>query len=259
MSKIWKIMAGLVAGAALAMAQPVAVAKQPQPKSQKEVEAIQALANAADPDARIAAAENLLRSFADTEFKVVALQMAAVAAQEKNDFEKMVIYCERTLEADPKNFGSMLMLASAIAQRTREFDLDKEEKLAKAENFAKNAVTAVKEALKPRPDITDEQWAGAKKDVESQALEAMGLIAMARKKYDAAIESFKASIAAGASQDPATVVRLASAYNNAGKFDEADATVDKLIADPQLNPVIRQFAQEEKKKAAAGKAAATKK
>ena len=112
----------LVAGLALGQAQP-------KPKSQKEVEAIQAIFNAQDPDGRIAAAENLLTNFADTEFKAIALQVAAASAQQKNDFEKMVVYAERTLEADPKNYAAMLMLANGIAQRTREFDLDKEEKL----------------------------------------------------------------------------------------------------------------------------------
>ncbi len=72
-----------------------------------------AIFNAQTPDARIAAAEKLLTEFADTEFKAVALQIAAASAQQKNDFEKMVVYAERTLEADPKNYPAMLMLATA--------------------------------------------------------------------------------------------------------------------------------------------------
>ena len=43
---------------------------QPKPKSQKEVER-SAMLNAPDPDARIAAVENLLSKFADTEFKAL--------------------------------------------------------------------------------------------------------------------------------------------------------------------------------------------
>ena len=131
----------LVAGLALGQAQP-------KPKSQKEVEAIQAIFSAQDPDGRIAAAEKLLTDFADTEFKAIALQVAAASAQQKNDFEKMVVYAERTLEADPKNYAAMLMLANGIAQRTREFDLDKEEKLTRSEKYAKNAMDIVKTAAK---------------------------------------------------------------------------------------------------------------
>ena len=110
---IWTCIVSVLLIAGMAFAQP-------KPKSQKEVEALMAIQNATDPDARIAAVENLLTKFADTDFKSFALMMAAASAQQKNDFEKMVIYGERTLEADPKNFQAMLMLAGGIAQRTRE-------------------------------------------------------------------------------------------------------------------------------------------
>ena len=245
----------LVVGAALAAGTLLSQeAKQPKPKSQKEQEAVMAIFNAADPAARITAADNLLLKFADTEFKVVALQIAAASAQELNDYEKMTIYAERTLEADHKNYASMLMLATGLAQRTREHDLDKEEKLGKADKFAKDALEVLKTAPKPRPDISDEQWEGAKKDFASQAYESMGLVAMVRKKYDDAVAQFTKSIETASTQDPATSVRLGSAYNNLGKYDEAIAVLDKVMADPQLHPTIRQFASQEKLKAVSAKA-----
>ena len=148
---------------------------QPKPKSQKELEALQAIFNAQDPDVRIAAVENLLTKFADTEFKAIALQVAAASAQQKNDFEKMTVYAERTLEADPKNFGAMLMLSSGIAQRTREFDLDKEEKLARSEKYANSSIELIKAAPKPRPDLADAEWEDARKSYLAQAYEALGI------------------------------------------------------------------------------------
>lgn len=249
-----KKLAVVAAGLALSAAAVWAQAKQPKVKSQKEGEAIMAIMNSADADARIAAVEALLQKYADTEFKAVALQIAAASAQEKNDFEKMVIYAERTLEADAKNYTAMLMLASGIAQRTREHDLDKEDKLKTVEKYANGAIEALKTAEKPRPDITDEQWNAAVKDFHAQALEALGMAAMSRKKYDEAITQFKASIDGSATPDPATKVRLASAYNQLQKFDEALQVLDPLLADQNLNPTIRQFAANEKVKAAMGKA-----
>ncbi len=251
MRRVLIMAAGMLTCAAILSAQ----AKPPQPKSQKEVDALMAIQNAPDADARIKAVENLIKNFADTEFKPFAFQVAAASAQEKNDFEKMVFYSERTLELDPKNFSAMIMLAGGIPQRTREFDLDKEEKLSKAEKYAKDAFSAIESAVKPRPEITDEQWAAVKKDFVAQAHEALGMIALARKKFPDAIQAFKASIDAAATPDPATKVRLAAAYNNNGNYDEAIAHLDPLIADPQTNPVIKQFAQSEKTKATQGKAA----
>ena len=58
--------------------------KQPKPKSQKEVDAFNAMLSAPDDDARMAAAENLLTKFADTEFKPLALYIATAAAQSKS-------------------------------------------------------------------------------------------------------------------------------------------------------------------------------
>jgi tetratricopeptide (TPR) repeat protein len=233
----------VLAGSLLLAQKP---AKQPQAKSQKEVDAINAIFNTQDPDGRIAAAESLLTKFADTEFKAIALQLAADAAMRKNDFEKMVIYSERTIEADPQNYGAMLMLATGTAQKTREFDLDKEEKLQKAEKYAKRAMEIIPTAPKPRPDVTDEQWTGAKNDAMGQAHEALGLVAMVRKKYDVAVTEFKTSTEITPSPDPATQVRLAAAYDLNGNPDAAIAVLDKLLATPDLNAQIKQVAQNER-------------
>jgi tetratricopeptide (TPR) repeat protein len=138
------------------------------------------------------------------------------------------------------------MLANGIAQKTREFDLDKEEKLAKSEKYAKTAMDLIKVAAKPRPDITDAQWVEAKKDYMSQAHEALGLSAMVRKKYDVAASEFKTAVEGAPTPDQSTMVRLASAYDLNGKPDDAIAVLDKLMAMPDLNPQIKQFAEKEK-------------
>ena len=228
---------------------------QPKPKSAKESEALMAIQNATEPDAQLAAIENLLTKFADTEYKGMVLQMAVQVSQQKGDAEKVVIYAERTLKHDPKNFMVMLMLAQTIAQKTREFDLDKEEKLGQAEKLANDGIEISKTAPKFRPDLTDEQWAGARKDFEAQGYEALGMSAMVRKKYADAAVQFKKSVDTQASPDPATKVRLASAYNSSGNFDAALPVLDALLADQQLHPTIRQIAGQEKMKAAQGKAA----
>jgi tetratricopeptide (TPR) repeat protein len=217
---------------------------QPKPKSQKEIDALQAMFSAQDPDARIKAAEDLLIKFADTEFKAIALQIAAASAQQKNDFDSMVLYSERTLEADPKNYGAMLMLANGIAQKTREFDLDKEEKLNRSDKYAKTAIDLVKAAQKPRPDLADAEWENAKKSYLAQAHEALGLSAMVRKKYDEAATHFNAAIAE--QMEPSTVVRLAAAYNNSKKPDEAIAALDKLNGAGELHPAIKNVAAQER-------------
>ena len=224
---------------------------QPKPKSQKEVDALMVMQNAQTADARISAANDLITKFADSDFKAFALQMIMQSYQQKQDAENAIIYAEKLLEVDPKSYMAQLTIAQTLAQKTREFDLDKEEKLSRAEKMAKSAQENLKTAQKFNPAITDPQWEGFKKDQMSESYQALGLIAMVRKKYDDAATQFKTSVEEASTPDPATMVRLGSAYLSAGKTSEAVAVLDKVLAMPDLHPTIKEYATSEKKKAQA--------
>lgn len=256
-SSLSKALLAAVLGACLLPAQ-TANPKQPQPKGPKEVEALQAMFQAQDPDARIAAANNLITKFADTEFKATAFYIAAFSAQQKNDMDGVILYAEKALEADPKFFGAQIMIAQALAMRTKEFDLDKEEKLGRSEKMAKSAIDLIATAPKPRPDIPDEQWAAAKKDFESQAHEALGLCALVRKKYDACATELGLAVSGANQPDPSTMVRLANCQIKLNKFDDAIAMLDKAAADPNSAPQVKSAAAALKIDANKLKAAAAK-
>jgi tetratricopeptide (TPR) repeat protein len=257
--------AGLLMGQTTAPApqaappQPASpVAKQPQVKSAEEMKALTALFQAPDADTRIKAAEELLVKFADTEFKATALFFEALSYQQKNDFVNTMVFAERTLEADPNHYQAMIVLASTIAMRTQEFDLDREEKLVRAEKSARQALDLIKASLKPNPNLTDEQWEAAKKDFSSQVYEALGLAALVRKNFDGAVAEFKRSIEIASTPDPTTSIRLGNAYTRAGKYDEAIGVLDKVMADPNTPPQFKQFAQAEKARAVQSKAGGAK-
>jgi tetratricopeptide (TPR) repeat protein len=233
----------LAAGVSGLMAQQAAP-KAPMYKSKEELAALQALINArSSPDATIKAAEDLLTNFPNTDFKDMALFSEAGAYEQKQDFDKAQVYAENTLEANPKNFQATLMLAELLAQRTRENDLDKEEKLNKAEKYANETIQLVKDAPKPNPQLTDQQWEDAKKDLTADAHNALGLAALTRKKYDVAFTEFKAAFEGASHPEPAYQVRMASALQMAGKNDDAVAICDKIMADTSIHPQIRQVAQ----------------
>jgi tetratricopeptide (TPR) repeat protein len=247
---------GLALSGALILAGSLLWAQaQPKPKSQKELQALQAWQAATDPDARLKAIENVLTNFADTDFKVYLLQDAVQLEQRKGDFAQVVFYAERLLEADPKNAYAMVTLAGETARHTREFDLDKEEKLAKVDKYAKDAIEAAKTMPKPRADIPDAQWENVKKDVQGQAYEAMGMAASLRKKYDDAVADYKQALEIQSVPDPATMVRLGQAYIDAGKLDEASGEFDKALASPNLNPQVKAVAETKKAEIAKRKAA----
>jgi tetratricopeptide (TPR) repeat protein len=224
----------------------------PGAKSAGESQAVMALIQAqGNPDATIKAGEELITKYADTQFKELALLQMANAYQSKNDPDKAQIYAERILEVNPKSFQAQLMIGEMLAQRTRENDLDKEEKLTKAEKNLNDAIANVNSAQKPNPQLSDEQWAEGKRMVVAQAHNGLGMVALVRKKYDIAVTEFKT--AAESDPQPAYNVRLASALESAGKHDEAIAMCDKVLADPQLHPQIKAVATNIKNAATANK------
>ncbi|HBY59317.1 MAG TPA: hypothetical protein DEH78_05815 [Solibacterales bacterium] len=250
-----KMVLALACGTALLLAQ-----KQPQPKSQKELEALQALFQAPDPDSRIKAADTLISKFADTDFKAFALQVAADSFRAKGDNEKAIIYAERAAEAEPGSIQAVqakLLIAEITVQGTRENDLDREEKLTRVEKLAKEVQETLKTVAKPNPQLPDEQWEGVKKDLNSSTFEMVGMAAQVRKKHDVAITNFKLAVDAAASQGR-PMARLAAGLEQAGKPDEALAIVDKLSADPNLDPGLKPFLDQVKARATKAKAAGAK-
>jgi len=229
----------VIAGFAAAQAPGIKVSK-------KELDAYNSVVNAPSPDMQIQEADKFVTSFADSKLKGTVLFFAANAAERKGDVTKALVYAQSSLDADPKNFQAMILIAGELARGTKKFDLDKEEKLTRADKLANDAIAAVKEAPKPNPQLTDDQWNAFKKDFESQAWEDLGMAAAVREKYDVAITDFKTSVDVAATPNPTTMVRLAGVYDQAGKPDESLAILAKISAMPNVDPAVKQFADREK-------------
>jgi tetratricopeptide (TPR) repeat protein len=240
------MMVGLLAAGSLLMGQKV--------KSAKEGEAVQAVLSATNPDQKIAAADNLISKFKDTEFKAIVLEMAGEAYQQKGDSANAIVYGNRALEADPKNFQAMLLVAGQLAQITKEFDLDKDEKVKRAKKLAEDAITTVNATPKPNPKLSDEQWTGIQKDLVAQGHETLGVLAGVDKHWDVAITEYKMAIDNAANPEVTTMVRLTATYNFAKKYDEATAMADRVLATPGAPDNLKKIATDEKARAAKAKA-----
>jgi tetratricopeptide (TPR) repeat protein len=244
-----------LAAASLALAQqPPAPPPQSQVKAAKgvskdEANAFNAIVKAQTPDEKMKAADEFVVKFADSQYKGIALYDAAEAADQKGDYQKAIIYGDESLQADATNFDAKLLVAGELAQHTRENDLDKDEKLTKAEKYTNEALSQIPTAAKPQPSIKDDQWETYKKYATARAHYDLGLIALARRKPDVEITEFKSAVDMSTPPDPVWLARLANAYNDAGKPDDALATANKVLATDNLNPAIKNFAQTQKTRA----------
>ncbi len=248
MTQFWKWAAVAAGVGALAFGQKV--------KSPKEGEALMAIQNSATADDRIKAIENLLTKFADTEFKVIVLEIAADTTQQKNDTVQTVIYCERILEVDPKNLNAIASLAKITASGIRENDLDKEDKLKRVDELTGQCFKIGPDSKKPNAMLTDEQWVTRKNDFLADCHDAIAATAVIRKKPDMAMTEYTASL--GLRKDPATMVRIAQLYSAQGKYDDAIGLLEKVQAIPDANPIVKQVASQERVKAIMAKAKAPK-
>lgn len=258
--------AGLCASALLLIAIPAAAQQQPQaqqpqgqqpqgqqpqgprPKSQKEVDAlkkVQAAAQANDPDAEIAAINNVLENFADTDFKLQLMDMAMGAAQQKGDYAQESVWADRLIQADPNNIPARVTMAESIAAHVRENDLDKEQNLKKSEDYANRALDLIKSATTPPPGIQEAQWPDFKKQLTSQSYDALGQVADARKNYADGIKDFKQALDALPTNSVA-MARLSVAYIGAKQYDDAISTADKVLAMSDAPASVKQFAQAQK-------------
>lgn len=222
---------------------------QPVIRSKAEFEGLQAIFDAAGDKARIVAVDTFVEKFPDSEWKGFALHMGAISYQQMNDYKNLMTYGERALEVEPDNCHVMLVMSTALARRNRESGFDKEEELNRAAELANRAIKILANAPRPNVTISDDQWEAARKDLISQAHEALGIIASNRKNYEEAVDEYKQSIELNTNPVPVTQVRLGAAYIEVGDYGEAIVTLEAALADPQLQGQARTLAEQQKARA----------
>ncbi|MGA2185659.1 MAG: tetratricopeptide repeat protein [Bryobacteraceae bacterium] len=218
----------------------------PRPKSQKELDGLKAIDASPSIDVKLQKIDDFLAAFADSDYRLILLDTAVGMTADKNDYPLAMAWGQRDLDVNPNSYIAMLSLATVTAANTKEFDLDKDQKLAQADKWANGALDALKTA--PRPfHIPEEKWPDAKKFYQSSCHQALGLIAMARKKFDAAAAEFQTAF--DILPEANYMVRVGDANVKAGKYDNAIAAFNKVLAMPGLTPVVKQITENKKRDA----------
>ncbi|HTP88745.1 MAG TPA: hypothetical protein VMJ34_17450 [Bryobacteraceae bacterium] len=219
---------------------------QPKPKSQKELDGLRAIDTAPSAEARLQKIDDFLSAFADSDFKLMVLDEAVEIASEKNDYPLALAWGQRDLSVNPKSYVAMASLALVTANNTKEFDLDKDQKVKQATTWATEALDALKTA--PRPfQFPEDKWPMIKTSFEASCHQALGLIGTVNKKYDVAATEFQTAY--DLQPEPSYLVRKGEAQSKDRKYDDAIATYDKVLAMPDLNPVVKRVTENMKNNA----------
>ena len=178
------------------------------------------------PDEQIRLIEDFLLQYPDSELKEFAFQSATQAYQSKNDFTRVLTYGELTLAENENNLVALLVLASAIPERTGKNDADRDEKLAEAEQYGKRALDLLLKLPQPA-NLTPGQWEQTKREAAATSHAALGMMNLIREDFEKAEAELKLAADLASQPDPVTFYRLGLAYSFQREFDLALDALDR--------------------------------
>jgi tetratricopeptide (TPR) repeat protein len=221
-------------GAQTGTAAPAAQ-HQPQAKSKEEFDAYNQAAAKTDPAQLEAAADDFAQKFPNSELKELLYVRAMTLYQQQNNSGKVIAAGRKAIALNPTNPVPLVAVASALVMDTRESDLDRDSRYADAGKDAQAALDNMDTGLEIPPGVADAQIAAAKANLRSIAYDTLGVIAMNKKDYAAAEQSFQKAADLMKDQPDAVVyLRLSVAQDNEKKYPEALDSANKAV----------QFAQE---------------
>jgi tetratricopeptide (TPR) repeat protein len=220
--------------------------RQPQAKTKEEYAAYVALMQMTDPAAMEKASDDFVAKYPDSELKGAVYQRTMAVYQQSGNEDKTVEMGRKSLSYNPDDPGVLVAVGELIASRTRETDLDKDQRLAEATKDAKHALETVTDYPAP-PTMPADQVEKIKNDMRGTAYSVLGMAAYTNKNYPEAVTNFKQSVdVTQADPDPTVYLRYTLALDKAARYAEALEVANKTLALPDLAPQVQQLATQEK-------------
>jgi hypothetical protein len=209
------------AGQAAGQAAAPAGKRPPQAKTQAEFEAYKAAAALTDPAAQEKAAADFATKFPESELRPLLYKGVMHGYQQSNNADKMLEMAQKILTFDADEPEALLGVAQVLAERTRDTDLDKDQRLAEARKDAQRALFTVETDI-PSSGYPPEQLTAYKGFLRSEAYAILGTIDFNAKAWADAEGNLRKSIDAFPQQvDAIAVFRLSVSLDMQNKYPEA--------------------------------------
>ena len=137
------------------------------------------------------------------------------------------------------------MTATFLSERTRDTDLDKDQRFAEATADAQKALQTVDTDLMIPPTTTPEQATAIRNQMKGMAYAALGTIDIGKKDWPSAEKNLKQASELY-SGDPLVWLRLAYALDKENKFVEAIKPADNCIQYATQQPQVANLCKQEK-------------
>lgn len=195
--------------------------RPPQAKTQPEFEAYKAAMALTDAAPAEKAADDFAAKFPDSELRVVLYKSAMQKYQASNNGDKMLELAQKALTFDPDDPEALVGVSQVLTERTRDTDLDKDQKLAEAKKDAEKALQTLDTDV-PTSGYAPEKVDQFKRYIRSEAYAILGTLASNAKNYAEAEANLRKSIEVFPEQvDSVAVLRLAVALDMQNKFPDA--------------------------------------
>ena len=195
--------------------------RPPQAKTQPEFDAYKAAAAITDPAAQEKAADDFAAKFPDSELRALIFKTVMHSYQQANNADKMLAMSQKVLTFDPDDPEALLGVAQVLAERTRDTDLDKDQRIAEARKDAERALLTVETDI-PTAGQPQDRIDAFKGFMKSEAYAILGTLDFNAKSWAVAEENLKKSIDVFPQQpDPIAIFRLSVALDMQNKYPDA--------------------------------------
>ena len=221
--------------------------RPPQAKTQPEFDAYKAANANTDPAAVEKAADDFAAKFPDSELRVLLYKTALRGYQNANNADKMLEMGRKCLALDPNDPEALVDVAEVLTERTRDTDLDKDQRLDEAAKAAQKSLQTVDTDVAFPAGTPPEKVEQYKSLLRSSAYSILGALAFNKNDFTGAEANFRKSIDAFPQQpDPVTVLRLSLALDRQNKYPEALTYANKAVEMTQENSGAGSLARRER-------------
>lgn len=219
----------------------------PSAKTADEFAAYNAAASNPDTAAAEKAADDFATKYNQSDLRGLLYSNIMRRYQQANDSDKTLEMARKVLTYEPSDPVALVMAATVLAERTREGDLDREERYDEAVKYAQRALEAAKTDLMVPANATAQQIESAEKVLLSMAHSALGMVDLNRKNDAAAVQEFQQSISLSApgQVEPLTYLRLALAQDHLKQYSDALTSANKAVESSPANSPVAMLAKQE--------------